>query len=332
MSDDKHPSDGKWVEGLTAATPVGAAARRVLAARLGAVNDALSAAAAWGADPEPVHKLRVATRRAGAALNAFADLLPGKAYRKARRVLKRLRRSAGAARDADVFLDALRLWSIHQSPAARPGAHFLLGHVFAHRQAAQAGLGKAIEQARAKPLTDLAAKVRGGSRESLRERAVPVLADLLRELETAAAGNLDDYGHLHGVRIQGKRLRYALEVFINCFDPAAREQVYPLVEGLQDILGLANDSYQAGSRLDALADAVRTTQPGLWELVRVGVEDLRAYHRQRIKEQRAAFADWWLKWRSLRPESVLGPATATASSAAGAPAGTPPAGEPAARP
>src|SRR5438874_6648593 len=119
-NDGPSPGNGKWVSGLTAETAVGKAARKALALRFEALADALKPAAAWGVDPEPVHKLRVAARRASAALDTFADLLPGKLYRRTRKAVKRLRRSAGAARDTDVFLDTLRGWSVHQSPAARP--------------------------------------------------------------------------------------------------------------------------------------------------------------------------------------------------------------------
>src|SRR5581483_12025917 len=138
------------VEGLTAATPVARAACRALAARLTAVHDALEPAVDWGPDPEPVHHLRVATRRAGAAIDLFSDLLPNKARRKAGRALKRLRRAAGAARDTDVFFNGVREWAVNQSPAARPGLNFLLGLAFARRESAQAELVAAIERSRAK--------------------------------------------------------------------------------------------------------------------------------------------------------------------------------------
>ena len=60
-----------------------------------------------------------------------------------------------------------------------------------------------------------------------------------------------------------KRLRYALELFIDCFPPAVREQVYPRVEAVQDILGTANDSHQTVVLLDELLNVVRLTQPAL---------------------------------------------------------------------
>jgi CHAD domain-containing protein len=308
MTDAQPDAGGKRVIGLTAETPASKAARRAIAARLDAVRTALTAAGDWRADAEPVHHLRVASRRASAALDVFANLLPGRTNRKARKALKRLRRAAGAARDADVFLDGVRGWAVHQSPADRPGLHFVLGHVFAERQNAQIELDVILDRWQAGIMArfdDLPEKVRNGKRESLGEWAVTVLAGLLDDLSAAASADLDNYAQLHAVRILAKRLRYAIELFIDCFPPAVIEQVYPRVEAVQDVLGAANDSYQASRRLDELLKVLGSTQPALRDLARGGIEGLRAYHRQRVRDQRAAFGDWWRTWQSIRPESLL---------------------------
>jgi CHAD domain-containing protein len=323
MTDAQPDAGGKRMTGLTAETPVGKAARRIIAARLAVVRAALPAAGAWGPDPEPVHHLRVASRRASAALDVFADLLPGRTFRRARKALKRLRRAAGAARDSDVFIDSVRTWAVHQSPADRPGLHFLLGHVFAQRQDAQADLAAVVGRWQAgviDRLDDVADKARSGKRESLGHWAVPVLAGLIDDLTAAASADLDDYVQLHRVRILGKRLRYALELFIDCFPPAVREQVCPRVEAMQDILGQANDSYQATQRLDGLLDILGSTQSGLRDLARGGIEALRAYHRQRVREQRKVFGDWWRTWQSVRPESLLSAVSPPAKPVAAPPA------------
>jgi CHAD domain-containing protein len=154
------------------------------------------------------------------------------------------------------------------------------------------------------------------------------LAGLLDDLTAAANADLDDYAELHRVRIMAKRLRYALELFIDCFPPAVREQIYPRVEAVQDVLGQANDSYQAARRLDELLEVLGATQPALRDLARGGIEALRAHHRQRVRDQRAAFADWWRTWQSLRPETLLSCISPPAKSPAAAespvrsPAGT----------
>src|SRR5262245_16207437 len=97
------PADGKWIEGLNSDMPLGKAARRVFAARLAAVTKHWRPAVEQPNDPENVHQLRVATRRASAAVDIFGDLLPKRLFRRLKKRLRQLRRSAGAARDWDVF-------------------------------------------------------------------------------------------------------------------------------------------------------------------------------------------------------------------------------------
>lgn len=317
MSEPGSHAESKWIDDLTSETTVGKAARRALDSRLSHVRQTLRQAGHWGPDSEPVHHLRVATRRASAALDAFGDMLPRKIERRTRKTLKHLRRAAGGARDADVFLEGVRGWAVHRSPAARPGLHFLLGHSFSRRQAAQATFAAAIENVTDgldDLFSDVAGRVRGGKKETLTDRAVPIMSDLLEELSTSAGGNLEDHTKLHRVRIIAKRLRYALELFIDCFPPSAREQIYPHVEQVQEILGQANDSSRAISGLDDLLKAVRENQPSLWDLVRGGIEELRTHHQQRLRDSRNAFADWWRKWNAMKPETALGLTTAYATS------------------
>src|SRR5262245_49981347 len=98
-------ADGKWIEGLRPDLTVANAARRVLAERFeGGCGQMPLAMHQPDADPEHAHRLRVGTRRAGAALRIFRAWLPDRARRRARRTLRGLRRAAGAARDWDVFL------------------------------------------------------------------------------------------------------------------------------------------------------------------------------------------------------------------------------------
>jgi CHAD domain-containing protein len=196
-----------------------------------------------------------------------------------------------------------------------------LGHAFAQRQHAQKTLNDAVEDAKDHPFSDLPDKVRSGVHETLEERAARVLSQLIHDLEEVARTDLEDYEHLHWVRILGKRLRYALELFVDCCPPAARAQVYSHVEALQDILGLANDSYQAGLELEQLSDVIRATFPGAWELVRVGFSELQAFHQRRLKNQRAAFAKWWRQWELLRPAEVLIAPAKSAEAAVSLPAG-----------
>ncbi|MCS7045318.1 MAG: CHAD domain-containing protein, partial [Gemmataceae bacterium] len=98
-------ADGKWMHDLPAGTRLHHAAQAVLGTRLEAVRDALEPALRnAAADVEHVHKLRVATRRARAALDLFRACLSDPVYRRVKKALRKIRRAAGAARDWDVFL------------------------------------------------------------------------------------------------------------------------------------------------------------------------------------------------------------------------------------
>jgi CHAD domain-containing protein len=283
-------SYGKWIDDLTAATPVAEAARRVLDVRLGAVVAHWPAALAPTGDPEPVHQLRVATRRAAAALRAFGDLVPAKDRRKLRRALRRLRRAAGAARDADVFLLKLQRWGADRPVAEQPGLHLLAGLAVARRRDAQATLD-ATEPGSLPAL----GRLRGGGGEALGDRAAGVLPGLFAEFTDAADGDLDDPHRLHQLRIAGKRLRYALELFAGCYGPDVRDRLVPAIEFVQNLLGDAQDGHVIARTLDdALADLSRFGPPA--DDWREGIErwraDLDTQSAAAPARVRAWLADW----------------------------------------
>jgi CHAD domain-containing protein len=302
-------AEGKWITGLTADTPLGDAARRVLAVRLGVVGDCLPLALYQaGKDPEYVHQLRVGTRRAGAALAIFGDCLPWNPYRKVRKMLRRIRRAAGAARDWDVFIASVAARQTQRPSREQPGLDYLLGYALSQRIAAQARLEEASPPAAVdfdRSLTDTLAAARWPS-TLLLDLARPQLSDLLRELHQAALHDLGDYAHLHQVRIVGKRLRYAMEIFADCFGVEFRERIYPAVEEMQEILGHANDSHVAAERLTALRRHLQMFQPAEWKRIRPGVEGLLRYHQQRLPRQRKQFLKWLERWEKAGAEALLG--------------------------
>jgi CHAD domain-containing protein len=298
-------ADGKWIEGLTADAPLTAAAVRALGVRLELVNHALPRAVHDAdRDPEHVHQLRVGSRRADAALRIFSPCLPKKAYKDARKQLRRLRRAAGAARDWDVFLLDLGEWRAARPDREQPGLDFLIGYAHGLRAAAQVGLEAAAKEER--PRLDALVKETTGAvrppHDELPRDAVlvdlarPLLAGRLHELEWAASGDLTDYARLHQVRIAAKRLRYAMEVFADCFPTPFREELYPRVEEVQDVLGRANDSHVAEGRLEALRARLRAAAPAEWKRVRAGVEALLRFHRRRLPQERKRFLQWWEEW------------------------------------
>jgi CHAD domain-containing protein len=297
-------ADGKWVPGLRADLPVEEAARKVLTLRLGVVANYLPLAVeSPDDDPEYVHQLRVGTRRSGAALDLFAACLPAKFYRTVRKLLRKVRRAAGDARDWDVFLMAVGHWK-PRTREARPGTDFLTGFAAGRREAAQGHLVDVGSRQRgriAAVLADLDAAIRppAPGPRTLGEAAHGRVGELMRELHQSATPIPVNYEHLHQVRIVGKRLRYAMEVFADCFPPEFRDRLYPAVEEMQEILGAANDSHVAGGRLARICDWLKRVEPAGWERFLKGIEALQRYHKRRLPEQRVKFAKWWEEWVAL---------------------------------
>ena len=78
-------------------------------------------------------------------------------------------------------------------------------------------------------------------RPTFGQAANRALGLLVEDFFTAAAADFSDYLALHAFRIQGKQLRYAMEIFAGAFDRTLRSELYPLVEQLQEKLGAIND-------------------------------------------------------------------------------------------
>jgi CHAD domain-containing protein len=317
-------ADGKWISDLHPDTPVGDAARHVLTVRLEVVRDYLPRAIHEAdQDPENVHQLRVGTRRARAALDIFAVCQPDKAYRTARKHLRRIRRAAGEARDWDVFLAGLAEWPRPRSDKQQPGLDLLTGYAAGQRVVAQAHLEEVgthypfgFDRLLAETVAAVHKPHPAHGLHTLADLARPLLSGLLSNLDEAAARDLEDYDNLHQVRIAGKRLRYAMEVFADCFAAPFREELYPAVEEMQEILGSANDSHVAVGRLEGLRSRLRALLPDGGKKYRPGIDTLLRYHQRRLPRERQRFLEWWRRWCTSGSEGFLnhllraGPASA----------------------
>jgi CHAD domain-containing protein len=301
-------ADTKWIPGLKPDMPVRDAAQRVLAVRIGHVLERLPAAVERPEeDVEHVHQLRVNTRRAGAAVRIFAESLPAGLHRRLRKSLKTVRRAAGAARDWDVFLETIVARQRRRTSNHQAGLDFLSGFGHGHRAQAQehlleatAGQGDKLKRC----LDELSEVVHDGT-QTLRDLAIPMLTTLQQEFERAARGDLQAYEALHQVRIKGKQLRYAMELFETCFHAAFRLRVYPSIADMQEILGNANDSHVATLMLDQLRSHLERTQPAAWKRYRPVLEALALYHRRRLPKQRKLFETWWDKWQTTGLSAAL---------------------------
>jgi CHAD domain-containing protein len=306
-------ADGKWIPGLTPTMSVPDAARAILAARLRVVLDYLPRAVDQPfEDPEHVHQLRVGTRRAGAALRVFADWLPNKHRKATRDYLRTIRRAAGDARDWDVFLLGLPTARPLQTAAGRPALDFLIGYALGERAAAQVRLAEAAENAGpgfAEEATALPHRTREANGDSPPDTfgnlAACHLGGLLAAFTDAVRADPTAPQELHQLRILGKRVRYAMELFADCFGPPLKQELYPAVEALQETLGELQDAAVSAERLEALRARVEQVSPAEWPRLRKGITGLIRSVRAKLPSGRTRFRAWRTGWEKLTTQHPL---------------------------
>ncbi len=300
-------ADGKWIAGLTPGMPVADAAKTVLAARFAVVRHFLPLAVEKPhEDVEYVHQFRVGTRRAGAALRVFASALPRKHLKEVKDVLRVLRRAAGDARDWDVFLAALPGAKPLTAATAKPALDFLSGYAFGQRAASQERLMSAATEAGPRfaeisaELPDRARAPEGDDAPAnFGALAAQQLGDLFRTFTATVEANPAEADALHALRIVGKRLRYAIELFADCFPPSMRQTVYPAVERVQEVLGDIQDASVGAERLKCIRTTVQAIMPKQLTRVRKGIDGLSASLRAKVPAGKKAFAAWRTDWLEL---------------------------------
>jgi CHAD domain-containing protein len=297
----------KWISDLNVETPVADAARRVLTFRLEAVRDCLGQSLRDQENiTECIHQLRIATRRAAAALQSFSECLPLKVAESAKRELRGIRRAAGQARDWDVLIGRLMKDSPGKSPDDRPAIDMLVGYAMAHRIPAQTQLAQSCPNypfgfERFMADTVGAVRYKDPHKTSLASFARPMLAKLIDKLnQVLSEKQSTDYEQLHEVRLAGKRLRYALEIFIDCFGPSLKRQLYPALAELQQLLGDVNDHFSAARRYRVLDAGLRLCFSNGHQAYSKVIERLVKHHESEMAVAGRKFHNWRKQWQ--RPE------------------------------
>lgn len=99
-----------------------------------------------GKDIEPVHQMRVWSRRSRAALDVFRNCYPSKAFARLEREVKSVTRALGAARDLDVMISTLKAREEALPPEQRGGLDSFVAHLQEQRQSRQKEVHKALDQ------------------------------------------------------------------------------------------------------------------------------------------------------------------------------------------
>ena len=226
-------------------------------------------AAAGGADPEPVHQMRVAVRRARSTIQAVRGALDGPTLAAADRDLKALGAVLGPTRDWDVLVTETlpRVAAALPDDARLPRLAKAAQVRRAHHQAALAAyldspalrqLGIALAWLCASDAwhAELAPAQREASTLPPASFAAPVLQRRWKKLRAAGKHLATlDAADLHAVRLRTKRARYAMEVFRPATDDKQADRLLRRLATLQQRLGTLNDGAVAGALLAELGGA-----------------------------------------------------------------------------
>ena len=239
--------------------------------------------------PDAVHQMRVATRRARSALQAFGQIIDREATRSLGEELKWLAAELGHARDSEVMLERLtaELAAIPPALVVGPVEVRMTGHFTAElAQAGKAAL-HALDGPRYlrlrddlgvlladPPLTPLAGRkagkalvrpVRRAARRLQRAlAAVPAAEDRGPETSAPEGHAAADLGTvvdrdtaIHEARKAAKRARYAAEAALPALGGQASRQAAQ-AKDLQELLGDHHDSVVTRTVLRGLADQARS--------------------------------------------------------------------------
>src|SRR5262245_45313414 len=243
-------------------------------------------------DPEDVHRLRVAARRARAVLRAARPLLDPEWSEPLRDELRWLGGSLGRRRDVDVMIAHLDREIEDLEQPEREAAASLVERLGDERATAQAVALDTLRSDRYYRLLDALEAAARGPRVRRGQVSLQKLAESEFLRLSKIAGRLgpdssDD--DLHRARIAGKRARYTAELAEAEIGKPARRFIERAKE-LQDVLGTHQDAIVAEGRLRGLlADA-----PGSGAAFAAG----RLVERERARRAQAR-AEMPRAWRRL---------------------------------
>jgi len=209
---------GEAVEGI----------RLVLEERLDEMYESRSEALHWK-DPEGVHSMRVASRRLRSALQDFMPYMNRRMIGLTVKQIKEIADALGEVRDQDVAIIELEKLSAHTPPEIAPTLKGLLEARKEVRDTARRELKEFLAKDDLKQMAadcvDAFWKATNGSGKtkelSYVNMARSIIRDRLKDLDKLSKGLYRplEVEPLHEMRIAGKRLRYAIELFQDCWQP-----------------------------------------------------------------------------------------------------------------
>jgi CHAD domain-containing protein len=254
----------------TASRSTAAAAEEILRARLDQFTRRLRQAAKkkQADDPEAVHQLRIATRRARAALELFADYVSAKQRAWFSKVLRKARKAADHVRNLDVYRLRLEANQSDVPPAVlrliRRQRRAAFPQIIAvDRKWRKSGR---LAKKQKKLLARLTKRVTASAADqaSFPTFAAAALRPVQDEFLAATRSRDTSPSQLHELRIAGKHLRYTLELLSDALPVRAHKAMLGELAKLQDALGAINDHATALELLAELAQVATSGSAKRW--------------------------------------------------------------------
>ncbi len=288
-----------WSRALMPGTPVDEAAAMVLTRRLGDVARLLArAGVARPGTPDAtkrVHALRVATRRAAAALDVFREAVGRKDRNQITKRLRAVRRAAAMARDLDVQLELLSASARTAHGVSKSALTELMREARAARRVAHEPLARVAKKWPAKKLRaqwgEMLACGHAGRARTLQDAAHEAVERAIERVEHAASADLTVVEHVHVLRLKLKRLRYAMEAVSICFGDAWKKRIQPELVAVQGSLGELNDAHVLLTRLTSSGEVTRRVSRKL--KTDRGIEAIKREQHGILKQSHAAFLQQW---------------------------------------
>ncbi len=261
-----------------------------------------------GADIEDVHDMRVATRRMRSAFRLLKVYYKPSVVESFRRRLGKIAQALGDIRDLDVMIDDLKRHQMTLDPDQQAALQDAIDALDQRRAKARRAFVKLVAGRQYAKFIDVfgaflttpemgakANKSSGVVAYQVRH-VVPVILHshlaAVRAYDTALDGA--DFATLHGLRIEFKRLRYAVSFFTDVLGASVNDFIGEL-KTIQDHLGRLNDMNTA---LAILGDIPNAVQNGV-------VRDYRDWlEAERVRLQ-TGFGEVWARFNSRSVQRML---------------------------
>jgi CHAD domain-containing protein len=212
-----------------------------------------------GTDPEDLHRVRVAVRRARAILRGARPLLDEQWADTLRVELGWLGQALGPVRDLDVLLAHLREEIATLNTDEAFAAERIVHALESEREGARAALLEVLDSNRYLALLDALGEPAdqprpSGRSVSLADLARLAFADLRKTAKGLGSRPSDE--ELHRLRIKTKRARYVGELAAGTVGKPA-ERFVTRARALQDLAGAHQDAVVASARLRELSGETR---------------------------------------------------------------------------